>query len=316
MNVLEVRNLVKTFDGLKAVDDVSFAVPEGSVFGLIGRNGAGKTTTIRMMMNIYLPDSGEVVLGGVKVGQDFKNKVGYLPEERGLYKKMKVWDTLLYFAELKGKTGRIVEKKAEEYLKRFELYDRRLSKMEDLSKGNQQKLQFITTILHDPEFLILDEPYSGLDPVNTNLLKDIILELKQQGKIIIFSTHLMDFAEKMCDHIVMIDHGKVILKGSLTEIKSKYSQRNTSLTFDGDISFLKENPIVEKIENYGNTTGIRLKEANQTQQLLKLLVDNNVIIKKFDANDISLQEIFIELAGNEEVANGTSSMNKKEMSNV
>ncbi len=313
MNLLEVRNLVKSFNGLKAVNDVSFTVPEGSVFGLIGRNGAGKTTTIRMMMNIYLPDSGEVFLRGVKIGQEFKNKVGYLPEERGLYKKMKVWETLMYFAELKGKSGKNIEKKAEEYLQRFDLTDRKLSKMEDLSKGNQQKLQFITTVLHDPEFVILDEPFSGLDPVNTNLLKDIILELKEQGKIIIFSTHLMDYAEKMCDHIVMIDHGKVILKGSLSDIKSKYSQRNASLTFDGDISFLKNNPMIEKIENFGNTTGIRLKEDNQTQKLLKLLVDNNIIVKKFDANDISLQEIFIELAGNED---NIGSSIKKENANA
>ena len=305
MNLLEVRNLVKNFNGIRAVDNVSFKVPEGSVFGLIGRNGAGKTTTIRMMMNIYLPDSGEVVLGGVKVGQEFKNKVGYLPEERGLYKKMKVMETLLYFAELKGVTGRQVSKKAEWYLKRFDLLDRRLSKMEDLSKGNQQKLQFITTILHDPEFIILDEPFSGLDPVNTNLLKDIILELKQQGKIIIFSTHLMDFAEKMCDHIVMIDHGKLILEGSLSAIKQRYAQKNISLNYEGDINFLKGNPLVEKIEDFGNTTGIRLKDASHTQQLLKLLIDNNVIVKKFDANDISLQEIFIELAGNED-ANGNN----------
>ena len=310
MNLLEVRNLVKNFDGIRAVDNVSFKVPEGSVFGLIGRNGAGKTTTIRMMMNIYLPDSGEVVLGGVKVGQEFKNKVGYLPEERGLYKKMKVMETLLYFAELKGVTGREVHKKAEWYLKRFDLLDRRLSKMEDLSKGNQQKIQFITTVLHDPEFVILDEPFSGLDPVNTNLLKDIILELKQQGKIIIFSTHLMDFAEKMCDHIVMIDRGKVVLEGALSAIKQKHAQKNISLNYEGDINFLKENPIVEKIEDFGNTTGIRLKEASQVQQLLKLLVDNNIIIKKFDANDISLQEIFIEQVGNED---GNESTSRKEV---
>ncbi len=305
MNLLEVRNLVKNFNGIKAVDNVSFKVPEGSIFGLIGRNGAGKTTTIRMMMNIYLPDSGEVVLGGVKVGQEFKNKVGYLPEERGLYKKMKVIETLMYFAELKGATGKEVNKKAEWYLNRFDLFDRRLSKMEDLSKGNQQKIQFITTILHDPEFVILDEPFSGLDPVNTNLLKDIILELKEQGKIIIFSTHLMDFAEKMCDHIVMIDHGKVVLEGPLSGIKQKYAQKNISLNYEGDINFLKGNPIVEKIEDFGNSTGIRLKDSNQSQQLLKLLVDNNIIVKKFDANDISLQEIFIELVGQEET-NGSS----------
>lgn len=310
MYALEVKNLTKTFDKLVAVDHASFEVPEGSIFGLIGRNGAGKTTTIRMMMGIYLPDDGEVILKGTKVGQDFKNQVGYLPEERGLYKKMKVLDTLLYFAEVKGKTGKEVHKNAEYYLKRFDLYDRRLAKLEDLSKGNQQKIQFISTILHDPEFVILDEPFSGLDPINTNLLKDIILELKQKGKIVIFSTHLMDFAEKMCDHIAMIDHGKVILHGALSNVKAKYAQRNVSLTYDGDISFLNGNSIIEKVENFGNTTGIRLKNADQTQQLLKMLVDKNITVKKFDANDISLQEIFIELAGNEEAANG------KEVRNV
>jgi ABC-2 type transport system ATP-binding protein len=299
MNALEVKNLTKRFDTLVAVDNASFDVPEGSIFGLIGRNGAGKTTTIRMMMGIYLPDEGEVHLRGVKVGQEFKNRVGYLPEERGLYKKMKVLDTLLYFAEIKGKSGRDVLKKANEYLKRFELYDRRLSKVEDLSKGNQQKLQFIATVLHDPDFVILDEPFSGLDPVNTNLLKDIILEMKERGKIIIFSTHLMEFAEKLCDHLAMIDHGKIILKGKLSEIKSKYAQRNVSLNYEGDISYLKGHPIIEKIENFGNTTGIRLKDASSTQQLLKMLVERGTIVKKFDANDISLQEIFIELAGHE-----------------
>jgi ABC-2 type transport system ATP-binding protein len=302
MYALEVKNLTKTFDKLVAVDKASFEVPEGSIFGLIGRNGAGKTTTIRMMMNIYLPDEGEVVLKGSKVGQEFKNKVGYLPEERGLYKKMKVLETLLYFAEVKGKSGREVQKTAEQYLKRFDLYDRRLSKIEDLSKGNQQKVQFIATILHDPDFIILDEPFSGLDPVNTNLLKDIILEMKQKGKVIIFSTHLMDFAEKMCDHIAMIDRGKIILKGSLKEIKSKFAQRNVSLNYEGDISFLQNNPIIEKIENFGNSTGIRLKESSQTQDLLKMLVEKNVIIKKFDANDISLHEIFLELAGSEDLS--------------
>lgn len=307
MHALEVKNLTKTFDKIVAVDNASFEVPEGSIFGLIGRNGAGKTTTIRMMMNIYLPDSGEVILRGTKVGQDFKNQVGYLPEERGLYKKMKVVDILYYFAELKGKTGRDLHKKADEYLKRFELYDRRLSKIEDLSKGNQQKVQFIATILHDPEFIILDEPFSGLDPINTNLLREIILEMKKKGKVIIFSTHLMDFAEKMCDHIVMIDHGKIILKGALNEIKSNYAQKNVSLTYDGDISFLKSDPMVEKISDYGNTTGIRLRDSNQAQQLLRMLLDRNITVKKFDANDISLQEIFIELAGNE--TNGKEARN-------
>ena len=297
MYALEVKNLSKNFNGIKAVDDASFIVPEGSVFGLIGRNGAGKTTTIRMMMNIYVPDSGEVILRGTKIGQEFKDKVGYLPEERGLYKKMKVMDTLLFLAELKGKTGKAVERKALNYLKRFDLVERKNSKIEDLSKGNQQKIQFIAAILHDPEFLIFDEPFAGLDPINTDLLKDIILEKKEEGKVIIFSTHLMDFAEKLSDHIAMIDHGKIILQGSLSEIKSEFAQRNVTLEAVGDLSFLDSEAFVEKVENFGNTVAIKVKEASQTQELLKLLVQNNVKVNKFAANEISLHEIFVTLAG-------------------
>ncbi len=297
MYVLEVKNLVKSFNTVIAVDDISFSVPEGSVFGLIGRNGAGKTTTIRMMMNIYIPDSGEVILRGTKIGQEFKDKVGYLPEERGLYKKMKVMETLLFLAELKGKTGKEIEKKANEYLKKFDLIERKNSKLEDLSKGNQQKVQFLATVLHSPEFLILDEPFSGLDPINTNMVKEIILELKREGKVIIFSTHLMDFAEKMCDHIAMIDHGKIILQGALKDIKKKFAQRNVSLNYEGDLSFLKNNPIIESIEDFGNSTGIKVKRSEQIQELLRLLIENNIVVNSFQANEISLHEIFIQLAG-------------------
>jgi ABC-2 type transport system ATP-binding protein len=299
MNALEVLNLTKNFNGIKAVDNASFAVPEGAVFGLIGRNGAGKTTTIRMMMNIYLPDSGEVILRGKKIDKNFKDSVGYLPEERGLYKKMKVMDTLLFLAELKGKTGKETEKSAKNYLERFELTDRKDSKIEDLSKGNQQKVQFISTILHNPEFLIFDEPFSGLDPINTNLLKQIILEKKQEGKVIIFSTHLMDFAEKMCDHIAMIDQGKIILNGDLDEIKLKYAKKNVSINYEGNVSFLKGNPIIERMEDFGNSLGVKVKQPEQVQELLKLLVENNVVIKKFAADEISLHEIFVALAGKE-----------------
>jgi len=299
MNALEVKNLTKTFEKVIAVDNASFNVPEGAVFGLIGRNGAGKTTTLRMMMNIYQPDSGEIVFRGQKVEQDFKDSVGYLPEERGLYKKMKVWDTLLFLSELKGKKGKDVEKKANSYLERFELTDRKNSKVEDLSKGNQQKVQFISTILHDPEFLIFDEPFAGLDPINTNLLRQIILEMKSEGKVIIFSTHLMDFAEKMCDNIAMIDQGKIILNGELDEIKLRYANRNVSINYEGDISFLKDNNIVEHLEDFGNSTGIKVKKTEQVQELLKLLVEHNVIVKKFNANEISLHEIFVSLAEKE-----------------
>jgi ABC-2 type transport system ATP-binding protein len=296
-HALEVHGLTKSFGDIKAVSNASFDVPEGSIFGLIGRNGAGKTTIMRIMMNVYLPDSGEILIRGKKAGQEFRNSVGYLPEERGLYKKMKILETLLFFAELKGKKGKAVSDKAKDYLERFDLTDRMNSKVVDLSKGNQQKIQFIITILHNPEFIILDEPFAGMDPININILKEMILEKKREGKIIIFSTHLMDFAERMCDHIAMINYGKIILNDSLSSIKAKYSQKNVTLTYEGDISFLENHPFVEKMSDFGNSIGIRLKDRDQTQSLLRLLLDNNVKIKKFNAEDISLQEIFIELAG-------------------
>ena len=299
MGLLEVKNISKSFGSLKAVDNASFSVPEGSIFGLLGRNGAGKTTTIRMMMNIYLPDSGEVTFKGIKAGPDFNSKVGYLPEERGLYKKMKVLDTLLFFAEIKGKKGRNVTRLAKEYLKKFDLADRMNSKIETLSKGNQQKVQFISTLLHDPEVLILDELFSGLDPINTNLMKNVILELKERGKIILFSTHVMSFAEKMCDHIAIIDSGNIKLNGPLADIKAERSNCNVSLDYKGDISFLKNNSIIENISDHGNSVGIRVKEEKHIQELLKLLVNNNVEVNKFDANDISLEDIFIDTVGKE-----------------
>ncbi len=299
MNALEVTNLSKSFKTVKAVNNISFNVPENSIFGLIGRNGAGKTTTIRMLMNIYAPDSGEIFLRGNKIGEEFKSKVGYLPEERGLYKKMKVLETLIYFAELKGKSGKEITKKAMEYLERFDLKDRANSKIEDLSKGNQQKIQFLTSILHDPEFLILDEPFSGLDPVNTNLLTDIIKEMKQNGKVIILSTHLMDFAERLCDNIAMIEKGNIILNGSITDIKAKYSNKNVTINALGDISFLTDLDFVEKFVVTGNDVSVKVRNEYDTQKLLKTLVERDIKLTKFDANSISLHEIFVSLAGKE-----------------
>ncbi len=303
MSLLEVKDLVKTFDGVTAVDGVSFTVPQGAIYGLIGRNGAGKTTTIRMIMNIFLPDSGDIIFQGAKAGREFQERTGYLPEERGLYKKLKVLETILFFAELKNKRGKAIETRAIDYLKKFELYDRRNAKIQDLSKGNQQKIQFISTIIHDPDFIILDEPFSGLDPINTNLLKDIILDMKRKGKVIIFSTHQMEFAEKICDYVIMIDKGKLVLSGSLRDIKKEFSQRNISLVYDGNIGFLEGNPMIEKIENFGNTTGIRVKHENDTQEVLKLMIANGVAVQSFIANDISLQEIFIAHVGAEAVQN-------------
>jgi ABC-2 type transport system ATP-binding protein len=297
MPALEVRNLTKHFDLIKAVDNASFEVPEGSIFGLIGRNGAGKTTTIRMLMNIYMPTSGEILFRGRPVDHEFRARVGYLPEERGLYKKMKVLETILYFAELKGLKGKDATKKAKEYLERFELTGRFNSKVEPLSKGNQQKVQFIATVIHDPDFIVLDEPFSGLDPINTNLLKEIILEKKRAGKVIIFSTHLMDFAERLCDNIAMIDKGKIILNGDLNTIKCDFSRNNVKLTYEGDIFFLHNHPIVSNISDFGNSIGLSLKSPGQTQELLRLLIEHNVKVISFDSANISLNEIFIKLAG-------------------
>lgn len=297
MPALEVKNITKVFGEIRALDNASFEIPEDTIFGLIGRNGAGKTTAIRILMNIYLPNSGEVMFRGAPVGHEFRARVGYLPEERGLFKKMKVLETILFFAELKGKKGKDVTEKAKEYLERFELTNRINSKVESLSKGNQQKVQFISTVIHDPDFIVLDEPFSGMDPININLLKDIMLEKRREGKIIIFSTHLMDFAEKLCDHIAMIHKGQIILNGLLSDIKSEHSKNNVKLIYEGDISFLENHPIVDHISDFGNSVGISLKSSDQTQDLLKLLVEHNVKVISFDSNDISLNELFIDLAG-------------------
>jgi ABC-2 type transport system ATP-binding protein len=300
MGLLEVKNLYKHFDGVTAVDDVSFVVPEGSIFGLIGRNGAGKTTTLRMIMNVFMPDRGEVLFNGSPAGSEFRERTGYLPEERGMYKKLKVLETILFFAELKGKKNAEVQEEAIRYLKEFGLYDRRNSKIQELSKGNQQKVQFISTIIHDPDFIILDEPFSGMDPINTNILRNIILEMKRKGKVIIFSTHLMDFAEKMCDNITLIDKGKVILSGKLHEIKSKFAHRNITVSFEGDISFLKNEPFVEHVEDFGKSISIKVTDNKYVQDVLKSLIEHGVSVQSFLSNEISLHEIFVSLCGNED----------------
>lgn len=293
MNALEIKNLTKTFGDVKAVDDVSFNVPEGGIFGLLGRNGAGKTTIIRILMNIYEADAGEIIFRGNRVGQAFRDQVGYMPEERGLNPKMKVMDSLVYLAELKGSDVKEIRTRATSYLERFELADRAGKKIEELSKGNQQKIQFISTILHDPEFIILDEPFSGLDPVNTNLFKDIILELKRAGKVIIFSTHLMDFAEKMCDRIALIHEGGLLLHGALNEIKDRFSQSHVILHYEGDVSFLDSVPYVKEVRDFGNHCGIEIRDRDNVTELLQGLINNNVMVKRFDANDISLHDIFL-----------------------
>ena len=308
MATLEARGLTKSFGDKKAVDNVSFGVNEGKIFGLVGRNGAGKTTTIRMLMNIYWPDSGEILFKGAKRGPDFAQKISYLPEERGLYKDMSVIDNLMFLAEIRDVDRRLAMERAKKYLQRFELQTNLNTSVGRLSKGNQQKVQIIGTILHDPSLIVFDEPFSGLDPVNTELLKDLVLELKGAGKLIILSTHLMDIAEKICDHVALIHGGKLVLNGSMQEIKRQYSQ--SKVTFDGigDISFLSALPYVQSVGQFGGRTSVQVSADKDIQPLLQALVSHHVVLRKFDANDMSLHDIFVQLTRDQSEADGEPEM--------
>lgn len=293
MKVLEVINISKTFGNFKAVDDISFVIEKGVIFGLLGPNGAGKTTTIRMIMNIIIPDSGRVaVLGDTnpKTANDF---IGYLPEERGLYRKMKVGQLLLFLASLKKAEKREVKKEIDRWLERLELMEWRNKKIEELSKGMQQKIQFIGTILHKPKLLILDEPFGGLDPINQNLIKDILLELKSNGTTIIFSTHVMESAEKLCEEIFLINKGKRILYGKLNDIKKGFGKQNVHMSYDGSDNFLKQSDQIKKFDNYGNYVEVQLAEGADPQRLLKKAIQS-VKIRKFEIVEPSLNDIFIE----------------------
>lgn len=301
MYSLEVENLVKHFDRVRAVRDVSFNVPEGSIYGIIGRNGAGKTTIIRMLMNIYMPDSGRIRFRGEQLTPAHQNHMGYLPEERGLYKKMKVLDTVLFFAELKGCKPAEVKSKAVELLTNLGLGKRLQSKVSELSKGNQQKVQFVSTIIHNPDFIILDEPFSGLDPVNTNILKDIVLDLRAQGKVILLSTHLMDFAERMCDHIALINHGSLLLEGKVEDIKREFGDRNVALVSSIEREELLSLDWIEDVREVEDHVLLTLKEAGNSQPLLKYLIEKGHSVQRFDANTTTLNDIFLTVAGDKEV---------------
>lgn len=300
MRKLEVKNLNKIFGETKAVDDISFSAQSGKVFALVGRNGAGKTTTIRMITDIYVPDSGEILFDGGKRGDDFHKRVGYLPEERGLYKFMSVMDNLLFLAEIKGIDPTISRPKALGYLKRFDLTEKADHPLDALSKGNQQKVQFIGTILHDPDLVILDEPFSGLDPVNTNLFKDVILELRQANKIVILSTHQMDIAEKICDQMALVNRGKLILNSTVSEIKQRYSASMVTLRAEGDLGFLDSLDYVTAVEHFGVNKTIQVRHDTDIQLLLQELLRHKIIIKQFVANEMSLHDIFVSLTRTKE----------------
>jgi len=297
MKVLEVENISKTFATLKAVDQVSFEIEEGVSFGLLGPNGAGKTTTIRMITNIIIPDSGRVSVMGNGDLKTAANYLGYLPEERGMYRKMKVGEVLLFLTALKEMNKSEAKKEIDYWLERLELMDWKKKKVEELSKGMQQKLQFIGTILHKPKLLILDEPFIGLDPINTNLIKDIMLELKNAGTTIIFSTHLMENAEKLCDEIFLINKGRNVLSGKLGEVKKRFGMENVIIEFEGKDDFLKRSDQIKNFDNYGNYVEVQLKKDADAQILLQEAM-KMARIRKFEIKEPSLNDIFIETVGN------------------
>ena len=294
MEVLKVENVSKSFDEVHAVKDVSFTIETGKIYGLLGPNGAGKTTTIRMIMNIIMPDSGKVTLFGQSMCDELKPKIGYLPEERGVYPKMKVRDFLKFLGELHDMASAELDKKIDYWLKRFEIATMNYFKVEELSKGNQQKVQLIGSFLHDPQLIILDEPFSGLDPVNVNLVKEIILDFKKQDKALILSTHMMEAAEKICDHVYLINKGQKVLDGPIDEIQTQYGHNSMQLEYKGDGQVIKDLPIVTNFNDFGNFVEIQLKEGTTVNDLLKELI-NKIEIYRLQAKRSTLNEIFISL---------------------
>ncbi len=299
-NTVELIQVRKTFDHFVAVDDLSFGIPAGSVYGLLGPNGAGKTTSIRMMIGITVPDSGEVRIFSEPFQRKQLHNIGYLPEERGLYKKMKIIDQLVFLAELKGVNARVARTRAGLWCERLELTQWMEKKVEELSKGMQQKVQFIAAMLHDPDLLILDEPFSGLDPANTVVMKDVLLEAKKAGKTILFSTHRMDTVERLCDSICLIDHGKAVLQGDLRAVKSRYGRNNVQIEYEGQDGFLDDPELVQSFNNYGKYVEVRLKPGADAQKLLHKAAAASRI-NKFELMEPSLEEIFIDVVGKSDV---------------
>jgi len=296
MNAVELRDVRKTYDTFVAVDNLSFDIPAGRIFGLLGPNGAGKTSTIRMMLGITIPDSGQVTMFGEKFHRELLHRVGYLPEERGLYRKMKVGEHLVFLGELGGLSAAEAGKRARAWAERMEISTWLDKKVEELSKGMQQKIQFIATILHDPDFIVMDEPFSGLDPVNTALLKDVLLELKQKGKTVLFSTHRMDTVERLCDSICLVNRGRVVLDGDLKQIKARYGRNNIQVQYEGDGAFLKDPALVKTANDYGNYVEVQLAPGADPQELLRRLTAR-ARVSKFELVEPSLEEIFIDVVG-------------------
>ena len=295
MNILELHNLKKYFATQKAVDDISFNITEGSIFGLLGPNGAGKTTLLRMITGIFYPDEGNIIFNGRKFDPNNDVRyIGYMPEERGLYKKMKIGEQALYLAQLKGLSRSDAMHKIKEWFVKFEMQSWWNKKVEDLSKGMSQKLQFVTTVLHEPKLIILDEPFSGLDPVNANLIKDEIFSLAQKGSTIIFSTHRMEQVEEICDHIVLVNKGHKILDGTVAEIKNQFKENIFQLGAKTDAHNLMTY-IFEVIKHQPQKLLLKLQHDSTPNDVLKFFINQDIAINSFNEVLPSLNEIFIKL---------------------
>jgi len=294
MPAVEVKHIVKSYADKIVVDDLSFSVPQNEIFGLIGPNGAGKTTTIRMMMDIIKPDSGDITILGEKLTEASKNRLGYLPEERGLYKKLTVMDSIIYLASLKGMDRPSARGKANKLLDQTGMLPHGRKKIDELSKGMRQIIQFIVTIIHDPELVILDEPFSGLDPVNTELLKELVIDMRNQGKAVVLSTHQMNQVEELCDRILMINNGLNVLYGNPTEIKSKYRSNSVILDFEGELGQVLG--VTEK-RPHKNYVELVLDANTTPKQVLERLVSTGIIINRFELATPSMHEIFLKVAG-------------------
>ena len=296
MDALVIENVSKSFGAVRAVDDLSVRVPAGSIYGFLGPNGAGKTTTIRMIMDIIYPDSGRIHILDDTTGAQSKNKVGYMPEERGLYRKMKVRAILSYLGAIKGMGRGELAIEIPKWLDAVGLGDWIDKRVEDLSRGMQQKLQFVVTAINDPDILILDEPFAGLDPVNLDLLKEIMLRMRDGGKTVVLSTHVMDQAEKLCDFILLINKGRKVIDGTLDQIRSRYDSDVVSVDLEGDTGFITDLPIVKSATRAGRRLEIALNENADAQELLHALV-GRVRVLAFEVKVPSLHEIFVDLAG-------------------
>lgn len=290
--VIDVQNVSKHFGKATAVNQVSFGVEKGQIFGLLGPNGAGKTTTIRMINHILNPDTGHISILGEAVSPKSQERIGYLPEERGLYKKMKVFDQLMYLAQLKGLSQTAAKTAIEFWLDRFEASSWKKKEVSELSKGMSQKIQFIATVAHDPEIYIFDEPFSGLDPINSEMLKEVILEEKNRGKTILFSTHRMEQVEQMCDDICLFNQGKAVLQGNLQSIKQSFGNNTVLLDFIGDSEFLNQLEGVRVNNRSTNFAEIRLLEGASPQHILEIAM-KHAEIQRFEIVQPSLQDIFI-----------------------